>query len=439
MISKKHFSIFLFVFGLLKCLTSDAQLRNVIVEKYYVSDSNDATDTTDGRSIDIGSNTYRIYIDLDSGYKLKKIYGDSNHALKIESTSNFFNNIDRPSAYFGYLMNKNWFPDNPTLALDSWLTLGLAERTHKGILKTEDSDGSFIGGSNNGGGSSAIAGGIIVNNDPSAGTPLTVEDGLSPINENLSQWLDDGFKDGATDTTVFGSVNQGASFISHSAFLQQNSGVIGAAPDSNKILVAQLTTTGTISFELNIEVMDSDGISHKYVANDSNILPDETVSPYLKYPVVCGCKDPQYLEYRASYACNIPDSCHTLIVFGCMDTMACNYDPNANFNVPALCCYPGYCNDRNLAVVCPSLNSNRIRLYPNPGTEELNVEIETDNYEEISYEIYDGLGRMMTQKNLGASSGWFSVHVDISQLNVGLYMFRLRHGNNSMEKTFMKN
>src|ERR1035437_9615206 len=69
------------------------------------------------------------FIDLKPGYKLKKIYGDANHALKISSSANFYNNIDRPSAYFGYLINKSWFPSNPTIALDSWLTLGLATKT----------------------------------------------------------------------------------------------------------------------------------------------------------------------------------------------------------------------------------------------------------------------------------------------------------------------
>jgi len=37
--------------------------------------------------------------------------------------------------------------------------------------------------------------------------------------------------------------------------------------------------------------------------------------------------------------------------------MACNYDPNANFNIPELCCYPGLCGDRDIAVVCPQLSS----------------------------------------------------------------------------------
>src|SRR4051812_38285170 len=122
----KNNLFFLLFLVLLLPAALKAQVKNVIVETYYVSDANDATDTTDGRSLEAGSKTYRVYIDLKEGSTLRKIYGDSLHTLKIESTENFFNNIDRPQAYFGYLINKSWFASNPTIALDSWLTLGLA-------------------------------------------------------------------------------------------------------------------------------------------------------------------------------------------------------------------------------------------------------------------------------------------------------------------------
>src|ERR1700758_1535511 len=117
-----------------------AQIEKVIVETYYVSDSLDATDTIDGpsRSLPVGSKTYRVYVDLKKGYKLAKIYGNTTHALKITSTDTFFNNVDRTSFYFGYLMKNVYFRSNPTLALDSWLTLGLATTTYNGILKTQD-------------------------------------------------------------------------------------------------------------------------------------------------------------------------------------------------------------------------------------------------------------------------------------------------------------
>ena len=127
-----------------------AQIKKVFVETYYISDSYDATDTIGG-GIPTGSKTYRVYLQLEKGSKLQKIYGDVNHALIINSTENFFNNLSDGQT-FGKDFNKNRLLEN-TVALDSWLTLGQttknAAKTYFGVPKTYDQSGSFIGGANN--------------------------------------------------------------------------------------------------------------------------------------------------------------------------------------------------------------------------------------------------------------------------------------------------
>ena len=76
--------IYCIVLAMILCNAEFAfsQIEKVIVEPYYISDSLDATDTTGGY-LQIGSTTYRIYIDLSPGGKLRKIYGDQNHPIKI--------------------------------------------------------------------------------------------------------------------------------------------------------------------------------------------------------------------------------------------------------------------------------------------------------------------------------------------------------------------
>ena len=421
-----------------------AQINNVIVETYYISDANDASDSTNYYAdaaypqpiLAAGSKTYRVYIELKPGSRLKKIYGDVNHALKISSTQNFYNNIDRPAAYFGYLINKSWFSSNPTLALDSWLTLGLAERTNPGILKVNDTNGSLIAGS-----------GFLNNTDASAGVPLTAADGLVPGTIANPVWSDYGFRDnisGGIDSTVFGSVQVGSLFNSNDAFLQQNSGVVGAASDSNKVLVAQLTTLGEISFELNVVVIEPYGIYTREVNYVSRFAEGEgnsdslKISPFLTYPPACGCTDPNYVEYSPAYACNNSDSCRNRIVFGCMDVLACNYNPAANFNISSLCCYPGYCNDRDISVVCPSLNdaTKRFNLYPNPAHSDLTFHISPDNDREVKYFIYDAVGKLQLEKNLGVVQG--TVQIDIAALNTGIHLFRIYTGEVSESKMFLK-
>ncbi len=435
---EKRFSIFI-LFILLYPFLLEAQVRNVIVETYYISDANDATDTIDGslRSLPVGSKTYRVYVQLEHGYKLKKIYGDSNHALEIMSTDTFFNNINRPNAYFGYLVNKVWFPDNPTLALDSWLTLGRGAKNYTGVLKRDDNDGSFLGGTNNYGGTSGIAEGLLINNNPDAGILLTASDGFIPDAAVLDQWSDNGIKDASNvDTTIFGSLKSGTQFISNTAYLQQNMGVAGDSLNNN-VLVAQLTTRGDISFELNIVVIDTNGNDIKFVAHADILLPGERICPLLKYPPVCGCANPSYLEYSPNYACGNSDSCRTRIIYGCMDAMACNYDPAVNFNIPELCCYPGLCGDRDIALVCPQLSTNVFRLYPNPAQNEVTLEIASKKNDELRYEIYNAFGRKISAQKINSDAGIFNI--DISDFNGGLYMLVLYRGEITESKIFLKN
>ena len=83
-----RYLLFVFLISAVQ-FTGFSQLEKVIVEKYYVSDLNDATDTLGG-GLPVGSTTYRVYVDLAPGSVLKKIYGDANHPFSIQSTAPFF-------------------------------------------------------------------------------------------------------------------------------------------------------------------------------------------------------------------------------------------------------------------------------------------------------------------------------------------------------------
>ena len=273
-----------------------SQIEKVIVEPYYNSDSLDATDTTGGL-LEVGSITYRVYIDLDPGVKLRKIYGDQNHPLKFSSTERVFNNV-ADGLTFAKDFNRSRLEEN-TVALDSWLTLGqttrIGAKTYFGVLKNQDVSGSFIGGVNNDGGSATIPGGLLTNNDIAAGIPLTVSDGMDTMNSIPSSWADYGFINDTSgvDSTIFGSAKQGNEFVSYNAALM-NSGVSGVNADSNIVLVAQITTKGQISFDLNIEVEVPAFPNPVYVKYVSEFVNGETnsdtlkLSPFLSYPPSCG-------------------------------------------------------------------------------------------------------------------------------------------------------
>jgi len=425
---------------------SQDAIKKVIVETYYVSNANDASDTTGG-ILESGSKTYRIYIQMKPGCKLTKIYGDINHTLKIASTANFFNNLDRGKTFGKDISKSNY--NNNTVALDTWLTLGETTKssaiTYFGILKSQDNNGSFVGGVNNDGGSAGIINGLLTNNDSLAGIPLTIADGMDTMTNIPGNWSNNGFIDliSGVDSTIFGSVKIGNEFISNNAYLQ-NSGVTGVIPDSNQVLVAQLTTKGDISFELNVEIIEIDGTVSKYVANKSIDSLNTNLSDWLKYPFECGCKDPNYFEYSPDLICSDQSKCHTLIVLGCMDSNACNYNINANYNIQSLCCYPGMCADRDISLVCPSLQEKGLKvnlnpnLYPNPAYNEITIQISLKDNEETKYVVYNSLGKIEFEMDLGVISGLNNYDLNISKLKQGIYLVRLFTGNNVSSKTFIK-
>ncbi len=434
------------LFVILLPINSIAQIENVIVETYYISDAIDATDTTGG-ILTIGSKTYRVFVDLAPGSRLKKIYGDTNHALKFSSTAPFFNNkMDGQS--FAKDFSKTRLQEN-TVALDSWLTLGQATRvaakTYFGVVKSNDLNGSFIGGVNNDGGSAGISSGLLANADVNAGIPITTADGLDSMSDIPSSWADYGFINNISgvDSSIFGSIKRGVEFISYNAGLQ-NSGVRGIDPGSNLVLVAQLTTAGEISFELNLEVEELSGGTTrviKYVANSSTLLSDERLCPFLKFPALCGCTDPHYFEFNPAYSCGSSDSCKNLIVFGCTDTLACNYNSEANYNIPELCCYPGLCNDRDINVVCPQLSAQKtisesFVLYPNPATEEIIISGNTLMSGEVSIIIYDQYGKAVREERKNVDAGNIYQQLNVSDFSSGIYFLKLETEGASISRKF---
>jgi len=441
-------SILGFIVFQLITFTTFSQLQKVIVEKYYVSDASDATDTLGG-GLPIGSTTYRIYVDLAPGSVLKKIYGDVNHPFSIQSTAPFFNQKSDGQSFAKDFVKNRYLEG--VVALDTWLTLGQttktqAGKTYFGILKNQDVDGSFIGGINNDGGSAVISNGLLTNADPSAGIPLTQADGMDTLATLPTSWSHFGILDFVTgnDSTMFGSIQAQQGFSSTNFFLS-NSGVKGVVADSNQILIAQLTTAGTLSFHLNIEV---DAIVNglpqtiQYVSSNDTILTGEVYNPYLSYPSICGCNDPNYLEYNPAVICLEPGSCVTPIVIGCMDTVACNFDENANVHVENLCCYPGKCNNRDIAIVCPALRGSNFEflVYPNPSIDEFNLDVYSGmETEDIHVEVFDNYGVKLVDKLYPAAAIITGESLNLSSAEKGIYHLKVSIGGQVQTQLLFKN
>jgi hypothetical protein len=213
-------------------------LEGIIVEVYHVADASDYADTTGGK-LPEGSVTYRIYVDMKPDYTLQVVYGNAVHELRMATTTTFYNN-----SYCGALVgyNVNWAKINRgAYALDSWITLNSATNRHAGILKADDNDGSII-------------------DRPD----FSHSDGLT--NGNLPEFkpfnIDMNFFNWTKNPSIFSTKNGGWAAISGTV-----SGTKGPTPD-NRVLIAQLTTTGKLSFELNVQLGTPGGGTVNFVARN---------------------------------------------------------------------------------------------------------------------------------------------------------------------------
>ena len=211
-------------------------LKNILVEKYHVSTKKDLGDSLSG-ILPIGSVVYRVYVDMKPGYKLQAIYGVTNHELRFETSTKFFNN-KKSGAVTGSMIEQSYL-NQSNYAFDSWLSMGPASDSHVGVLKKNDKDGSVI-----------------------KKRKFLFRDGL--IKGSLPKHLIYGDLNlsvlGQSDTTSLISTKNGS--------LAVMGGVDHNINGNNTILVAQLTTDGIFSFEINLQLGSPTGEVEQYVAKN---------------------------------------------------------------------------------------------------------------------------------------------------------------------------
>ena len=233
---KNVLSIALVLFSIVPILSTSAQdkkqnnyiptqndslaLENVFVEQYYVSDSSDYADTIGG-ILPRGSITYRIYLDLRPGYKVQAIYGKANHEMFIKTTTSFYNNESCIALTALNVGEKALILGN--VALDSWITVGAASRMKMGIPKSDDKDGSIIP-------------------KPGLSKQDGLTDGILPLLKTYN-----------LDLSCFKYAKNNGKLTTSNGAWASLGGTKGPT-DENKVLIAQITTNGKLSFELNVQI-----------------------------------------------------------------------------------------------------------------------------------------------------------------------------------------
>lgn len=229
-------------------------LESIIVEKYYVSDANDAAGSVG--TLPAGSVTYRFYVDMLPGYKFQAAFGTPApaHTLSFTTTTSFFNNEDRGATTPTYTKTQ---ARGNSIMLDSWISVGAAASGNYGVLKSED-DGVATVVNNS-------VPQMLQNADASAGIPLTTQDGLLLGTPSAVTTI------GQTDgqLVVFDATSQeGNSFVLTDGAWSSLAGATGPTA-SNRVLIAQITTDGILSYSLNIQIGTPTGGVEQYVAADA--------------------------------------------------------------------------------------------------------------------------------------------------------------------------
>lgn len=333
-------------------------IERIIIDTFYIASAKDTGIFEDGfvQSLPEESITYRIFVDLPEGVKLLSVFGDQEHPLRIKSSEPFFNNTDRgedlATKIRGNKLNEN------SLMLDSWLTIGFASDRHMGILKNEDIDGAIPEIANN-------TEGLLHNTSSQMGLSLQQADGLINANEyvksgiaefGITQLYDAKGNYIEDRESVFGNKILGNVYTGYKTQIKYLGGMLGAT-SSNTILIAQLTTKGQLSFMINIQVELPNGQTATLYGTDTLLGLDGKYNPWLQYPFnlnrLYGCTDPDFVEYSPD-AIYDNETCTTRVVFGCMDSAACNFSPLANAHKEELCCYDSKCA-LDLNIICPGI------------------------------------------------------------------------------------
>jgi len=268
--------------ALFACSFAAAQaqgLQGIVVERYYQANAADVSDATaEGAIVPLttSSVTYRVYVDMAAGYKFSQIYGSPTHTMSVSSTANFYNDPNwgvslDPGTVSTTNIRKN------TGMIDSWFTTGGTAVGKVGVRKTDDTDGSL-----------GNAQSILANNPGACfGSPINgsgAKDGM--INAVANSYLEPNSLGLGSALDVLDQTAGNTITITDGAIAALG-GVVGATAD-NLVLIGQFTTTGSLSFALNVQLINiATGTAENYVA--SNPVGGELTSASLTQTVAPTC------------------------------------------------------------------------------------------------------------------------------------------------------
>ncbi len=295
-----------------------------------------------------------------------------------------------------------------------------------------------------------------------AGIPLRVADGLVPgIPPEVT------FVPGNSIVSQLDDVNDGPSVIITDGAWAVLGGTSG--PDiENRVLVAQISTTGELSFELNVRLGAPDGSSETYVA--ANATGTDILFDALSYPDVAPCSNP-YPQVESVNSQVVANNalltwspvlgsvgCQVQLQFANGTNIGTVTIPTAEVNqfiIKPANLQPG--TDYRWRVRCGCSQSPLIvgpytaydffstpggaivETFPNPTVGVSNVTFTVPEATEATLEVYDMSGRKVAQvfNGMAEPATDYRFEFDGSSLPNGVYIYRLNTNEEVITEKFM--
>ena len=85
----------------------------------------------------------------------------------------------------------------------------------------------------------------------------------------------------------------------------------------------------------------------------------------------------------------------------------------------------------------PSENISKVKLYPNPAFDQVNLEIASLNEQATTFMVFDVNGQMVQQFTKQIEAGTQTQVLSVDQLNAGVYYVNIIQGEQRIVKKFI--
>lgn len=250
--------LFILLFLPFSAIFSQGGLKEVFIEEFYTLNKADLQKANLTGVTSKGLVCYRIYVELDSGYTLQAVYGLGEHPAFIKSTADFYNHPGIGNTYPNIIPDKS-LKKNLSY-LDSWLSMGACSESffaiplryqEKPLPVVIDWDKNYF------------------NNLKGRDTKFSFRDApgmyhLDSLPVPTMYNIDEQLKGLMSET------NSSEFIMTDGAWASLGKGAKAPAKLPNAILIAQITTAGKLSYQLNLQIGTPNGKSIRYVAINPN-------------------------------------------------------------------------------------------------------------------------------------------------------------------------